>query len=293
MNDMNIFREFDRNRVRELEYLGYTRIGKLDSEILQELKRESNILIKKTKNKYPKGELFNLINCDFETKTASNKMVDKYLNPYLRKALDSSKADIYPVSHLIKPFGLKSDIWHQDSAITDERKDFSLNAWMPLVDSTKVNGCLWIFPGSHINTNYFRQFGYNPVQKNLLKALKKHLIPVYVKAGEVLLFHRSIIHGSSRNWLPYRRIAVESIIVPKNVQFYNFHRESSISTEKILGFQVEMAHFLRANPKDDFYNGKYKYVEFDDWGFEGISNYLLKNIPVFEQYAQKYFHENN
>ncbi|MCG3167486.1 MAG: hypothetical protein POELPBGB_03278 [Bacteroidia bacterium] len=290
---MNIFRENDMKRVRELEYLGYTRIGKLDSETLLALKHDSTILINKTKKKYPKGELFNLINCDFETKTASNEMVDKYLNPYLRKVIDTTKADIYPVSHLIKPFGFRSDIWHQDSAIVDERIDFSLNAWMPLVDSTKLNGCLWIFPGSHINTNYTRQFGYNPIQKNVLKTLSKYMIPVLVEAGEILLFHRSIIHGSSRNWLPCRRVAVESIVVSKNVQFYNFHRETAMAKDKVLGFQVEMKHFLKAQPKDDFYDGTYPYIEFPDPGFEGISNNLISNIPVFIEHAQKFYNENN
>ncbi len=268
--NMNIFKVFDRNRIRELKYLGYTRIGQMEKDVLNDLKQVSIQLIKDTKKKYPKGELFNLINCDLETKFASNKIVNQYLNPFLRNVIDTEKADIYPVAHIIKPFGLKGDIWHQDAAIVDERKDYSLNAWMPLVNSNKLNGCLWVFPGSHINTNFARQFGYNPIQNNRLKALKRYMIPVPVKAGEILLFHRSSIHGSSANWLPKNRIAVESIVVPKNVQFYNFHRDENIVKNKVLGYQVEMKHFLKARPKDDFYAGLYPYVEFDDEGFEGI-----------------------
>jgi hypothetical protein len=290
--DMNIFRAFDGNRIRELKYLGYTRIGQMEKDVLVNLKRVSIQLINETKKKYPKGELFNLINCDLETKLASNRMVDQYLNPYLRKVIDTEKVDIYPVAHIIKPFGIKGDIWHQDAAIVDERKDYSLNAWMPLVNSNKLNGCLWIFPGSHINTNFARQFGYNPIQNNLLKSLKKYMIPVPVKAGEILLFHRSSIHGSSANWLPMNRIAIESIVVPKDVQFYNFHRDENIVKNKVLGYQVEMKHFLKARPKDDFYVGVYPYVEFDDEGFEGISNSLLNNISAFQQYANRFYNED-
>ncbi len=286
-NDMNIFKTLDKEKVKELYYLGYTKIGAIDPKVLAELKRASEQLVRQTQKKYPKGELFNLINSDWETKMASNKMVGDYLLPYLETILNTEKVDIRPVSHLIKPFGLKSGIWHQDSSIVDERTDFSLNAWMSLVDSTQLNGCLWIFPGSHINENHFRQFGFNPVQGKLLKKLDKYLIPIETKAGEVLLFHRNLIHGSSRNWLPVNRIAVEGIVVPKNVQFYNFHREESVSKNKILGFQVDMEHFLRSNPKDDFYNGRYKYVELHDPGFEGIAHYLEKSIPLFEQHAKK------
>lgn len=288
-NDMNLFKTLDEQKVKELTYLGYTKIGTLDSELLAGLKAVSEALVCETQKKYPKGELYNLINADWGTKMASNKMVNDYLFPYLKEILDTEKVDIYPVSHLIKPFGLKSGIWHQDSSIVDERTDFSLNAWTSLVDSTRLNGCLWIFPGSHINENHFRQFGFNPVQGNLLKKLNKYLVPIETKAGEVLLFHRNLIHGSSRNWLPWNRIAMEGIVVPKNVQFYNFHREESISKDKILGFQVEMEHFLRPNPKDDFYNGRYQYVEFEDWGFSGIAGYLEENILHFEQHAKQFY----
>lgn len=288
---MDIFRKYDKRKSAELQYFGYTKVGKMNVILLKEFMRESVKLINATKKKYPQGELFNLINCDLETKLASNRMVEKYLNPLLREIIDTDKADVYPVAHIIKPFGLKGDIWHQDAAIVDERKDYSLNAWMPFVDSTKLNGCLWIFPGSHVNTNFARQFGYNPIQNNLLKALKKYMVPISVKAGEILLFHRSSIHGSSRNWLPFDRIAVESVVVPQNVQFYNFHRDENLAKGKILGYKVEMKHFLKARPKDDFYAGIYPYDEFEDDGFEKISNSLFEKIWEYQQYAKRFYDE--
>lgn len=288
-DSMDIFQKGDPDWSRQLKYLGYTKIGKLPQEVLEELKEKSETLVKETKKRYPKGELFNLINCDYDVKMASNEMVDNYFNPFLKDIIDTNKADVYAVSHLVKPFGLKSDIWHQDSAIVDERVAFSLNAWTPLVNSTKLNGCLWVFPGSHINTNLNRQFGYNPVEKDLLKSLQKYMIPVYVEAGEVLLFHRSIIHGSSRNWLPYSRLAVESVVVSKDVQFYNFHREEAWSKDKVYGFQVDMEHFMKPDPKEDFYKGTYPKIEFDDPGFEGIAENLLSHVAEYQAYAKKYY----
>lgn len=271
----------------ELKYLGYTKIGSLERDVLTALKKETKQLIKQTRNKYPKGELFNLINSNFETKTRSCAITKKHLNTYLESVLDLNKVDVFPVSHIIKPFGLKSAIWHQDSAIVDERVGFSLNAWTPLVNANLLNGCLWIFPGSHISTNFARQFGYNPIQGQLLKNLKQHLKPIYVKAGEVLLFHRNLIHGSSINWLPYNRVALESVVISKNTQLYNFHREESIAPNKVLGYKVTSSHFYKENPKDDFYSGLYAYDEFDDEGFDSIARYIENSIPSFVNHAKK------
>ena len=275
-------------KLKELDYLGYTSLGILPAEILSEIIYETKDLIKKTKNKFPKKQLFNLINSDLETKIASNEIIKRLFNPYLETILDTKVIDIYPVSHIIKPFGFKSGIWHQDSAIVDERNDFSLNAWTSLVDSSKLNGCLWIFPGSHINTNHTRQFGFNPIEGKTLKKLKPHLIPIKAKAGEVIVFHRNLIHGSSRNWLPFNRVAIESVITSKNAPFYNFHREENMAKNKILGFQVKMEHFLKENPKEDFYNGNYNYIEFEDQGMKKISEYLINNIPVFKNHADSF-----
>lgn len=286
---MNLFKENDPVKTKELKYLGFTKVGHLDPEALKELKRETSDLLKQLKKEDAGNELLNLINAEFATKTASNQMVGKYFTPFLKTVINTEVADIHPVSHIIKPFGLKSAIWHQDSSIVDERTDFSLNAWTPLVNSHRLNGCIWVFPGSHYNTNHARQFGYNPVEKGLLRTLRPYMVPIFVDAGEVLLFHRNIIHGSSRNWLPMNRVAIESVIVPKNVQFYNYHREESVSKDKILGFQVEMEHFLREQPKDDFYNGRYPHVKIDDPGFEGIEKNLINDIPVFLKHAKKFY----
>lgn len=271
----------------ELKYLGYTKLCIIPADELKALTAETEEFIKEIKKNLPKGELFNLINASYEIKSKSSRIVDKYLVPPLKSIADMSTVDVLPVSHLVKPFGRKSGIWHQDSSIVDERESISLNAWMPLVDSHRLNGCMWMFPGSHINENHFRQFGYNYIEGDLLKKLKKHLIPIKVKAGEIVLFHRNIIHGSSNNWLPKDRIAVEAVVVSKNAQLYNFHRESAILENKILGFKVDADHFSGPDPKQDFYNGKYEYEVFDDEEFKSTQKYLMDNIPLFINHAKQ------
>ena len=211
------------NKIRELEILGFTKIGFLDGNSLRELTEDTEEFLKDANARCPNHELFNLINSDLETKIGSNKIVKHYLNPFLEQVFDEEKVDIYPVSHIVKPFGWNSAIWHQDSSIVDERSDFSLNAWMPFVDSNRLNGCMWFLPGSHMSTIFFRQFGFNPYVGTLLKQIKPLLQPIKVNAGEVVLFHRNLIHGSSVNYLPKKRIAIESVVVSKGAQLYIQH----------------------------------------------------------------------
>jgi hypothetical protein len=282
---LNILKGDNEYLNNELFSKGFVKIGFLPKNVLDDLRKDSYSLIKKTLIHYPKGELFNLINSDFEIKSSSNKIVDNYFTPYLTDKLDNSLVDCFPVSHLIKPFGLKSDIWHQDSSIVDEREAFSLNAWVSLINSNRYNGCLWVLPGSHINEIYFRQFGYNPITNSFIKKIKKELVPIEAKAGEVVLFHRNLIHGSSVNLLTKRRVAIESVIISKNAQLYNFHRDEKISKSKVLGFKVDINHFMGANPKEDFYNGKYDYDFFEDNSLKYIQEYFLQNISNFKNFA--------
>lgn len=266
------------SKYKELNTLGYTIVGSLENELFSKLKTATDTFLESIKLKCPDKQLFNLINSDLETKLASNNIVGDYLNVYLEKIFDLNKVDIFPVSHIVKPFGLKSSIYHQDSSIVDERKDFSLNAWMSLVDSTKLNGCMWFLPGSHKTQNHFRQFGFNPFEGKLLRKVKPLLKPITVKAGEVVLFHRNLIHGSSINYLLKNRVALESVVISKNAQLYNFHREEAISKTKILGYKVDMHHYLRANPKEDFYSERYEYDEFEDLRMEGIVDLIYSEL---------------
>lgn len=265
----------------ELSVLGYTVIGKLEESVLNELQKVTSKFLKEVELKCPDRQLYNLINAELDIKLESNRIVEKYVNGFLNEIFDLNQVDIYPVSHIIKPFGLKSSIYHQDSSIVDERTNYSLNAWVPLVNSNKLNGCMWFLPGSHKTQNHFRQFGFNPFVGKLLRQVKPLLQPFPVEAGEVVVFHRNIIHGSSINYLPVNRVALESVIVNKNAQLYNFHREESISKTKVLGYKVDIHHFLRANPKKDFYAQRYEYDEFEDLGMKGITELIREELKMY------------
>jgi len=271
----------------ELNFLGYTKLGRMNINRLSQFQRETKQLIETARQQSPKGELFNLINASHSLKSASIELVKKYLVNFVQSKLSQEKLDVLPIAHIIKPFGRKSSIWHQDSSVVDERKDFSLNAWMPFVKSTRLNGCMWMFPGSHVNDNYFRQFAHNYITKDVQSVFQKQMVPLTVEAGEILLFHRNIIHGSSINWLPKPRIACECLIVPKGCQLFNYHREEAVAKDKIMAFKVDLEHYQKANPKEDFYNGRITYDLIDDHDFTQMQQHLMDSIPQFIAQAQK------
>lgn len=285
--NINFLNSLSVNHRNELMYLGYTVLTKLSDKALKTLKFRTKEMLSTIDLDYS-TELNNLIN-NKDVKLISNDIVRNFYTKRLVKFMETSVVDVFPVAHILKPFGRKGDIWHQDASIVDERYDFSLNAWTPLVNSNRLNGCIWVLPGSHISEVNFRQFGYNPIENETAKILKKHMIPIHVKAGEILLFYRNLIHGSSVNYLPKTRIAVESIIVPKNVQFYNYHRDEALLKDNILAYKVDMEHFLKPVPKQDFYEGKYEFEVFPDYGKEWVKDYLIKNISNFKNHENQYY----
>jgi hypothetical protein len=273
----NIFIEHSFNQ--QLEENGFVKIAIFNKEELSLVKNSSINFIKNSKSILSKSELSNYINHPiYRFKKESNELVDLLLCQKIKPYLDVEKVEVLPVSHIIKPFGKRSSIWHQDSAIVDERQDISLNAWMPISNSTILNGCLWVIPGSHRLKNFKRQFGWNPVTTEFHHSIKKSFVPVFLKKGEVLFFHRNMIHGSSANLLPFPRIALEGIIVNKGAQFMNFHRDNILYDNQIIGYKVSPSHFLKENPKEDFYSGELEFELFPNESINQIQDYLRKEI---------------
>lgn len=280
----------DEQQQKELRYLGYTIIKSFPKARLKKVKKETDDFIDEVKYQFvPKNELFNLINSTYiDTKLRSNSMVKEHLVSYLEETLDTQNITIIPVSHIYKPFGSKGSVWHHDSSVVDERTNFSLNVWMPLVNSTRLNGCLWMFPGSHINDNYFREFAYNYIVGDVYLEMRKHMIPLSVKAGEIVLFHRNIIHGSSNNMLPYGRTALEALIINKGAQMHVYRRDKKIIDKKVLDYKVDLKHYLDDDNMRNFYSGEYKYDLIDEEPFEVTQKRLLDSIPKFLEQAKKF-----
>lgn len=232
----------------ELYYLGYSKIGNIGKENLTSLINDTNEIMPEIIAHNSNGKFFAMIDTSLSLFKKSHEIVEKNVLSKLEEFFDLEEVDVFAASHLVKPYGNKSMFAaHQDSAIVKEPENFSLNAWIPLTKVNRLNGCLWVLPGSHIFPHYLRHT-YNKALNDLRiqKKIWRKMKPITFKAGDIFLFHRSLIHGSSKNYLPWEkyRIAVECLIVPKKAQFYVYYKNEANKKNEILIFEVDKNHFF-------------------------------------------------
>ena len=91
--------------------------------------------------------------------------------------------------------------WHQDSGYFEPfcDKALVLTVWLPLVDATEANGCLWVQPGVH-KGEVFRHRGgasYLEIPPEDLPSVEPVCVPV--RKGGILLLTNRTPHASFEN----------------------------------------------------------------------------------------------
>ena len=101
-----------------------------------------------------------------------------------------------------KPAGARGQALHQDNFYLRVQPGTCMAAWLALDDCDEENGCMQVVPGTHklpllCPTKADTSLSFTdvtvPLPENLSPA------PVYMKAGDVLFFNGSLIHGSYPN----------------------------------------------------------------------------------------------
>jgi len=112
---------------------------------------------------------------------------------------------------------------HQDWSVVEEKyRTFFL--WCPLMDVSKVNGCLFVLPGSHL---YFqsRRSGSYPSDRFILPVgLHRHLVDVPLKAGEAILYSDDLFHGSYANNGSCDRVVVTARVTEGEANLVYYHK---------------------------------------------------------------------
>lgn len=95
--------------------------------------------------------------------------------------------------------------WHAETAYYPKRRNF-LNVWFPIfTDKTEANGTMYVLEGSHLvenrpfieyteGKNCFVQYEIPPSELTEYKE-----VAIEAKRGDLVVFHKNMVHRSSRN----------------------------------------------------------------------------------------------
>jgi ectoine hydroxylase-related dioxygenase (phytanoyl-CoA dioxygenase family) len=134
------------------------------------------------------------------------------------------------------PSHIKSAVpWHQDSGYFEPYCDSALvlTAWIPLVNATEDNGCLWVIPGSHrlpvLPHREHPTKGYLEILDEDLPAdLERVCVPV-PRGGALLLTNRTV-HVSFENRTDRVRwsmdLRYQNAALPTNAPIQRLENES-------------------------------------------------------------------
>jgi phytanoyl-CoA hydroxylase len=125
-------------------------------------------------------------------------------HPKVIEAIRQVYADsffLYENSLLFKPRGSENEVpWHQDF-MSRPHEPFKIIAWMALDDVDVDNGAVRVVPGTHRRgyLSFRRKRGETHHTRADLDGIDlSRAVDAEMRAGDVLLFHCALLHGSRR-----------------------------------------------------------------------------------------------
>jgi ectoine hydroxylase-related dioxygenase (phytanoyl-CoA dioxygenase family) len=111
------------------------------------------------------------------------------------------------------PFEIKElAVWHQDYFYVKGNTDI-VTAWVPMQDTTYLNGCLSVMPGSH-QLGPVEHDGRAGKRHYPTKHLDREIRLVEMEKGDALFFHSSLLHTGNINLSNTVRFSVQARYSP-------------------------------------------------------------------------------
>ena len=108
---------------------------------------------------------------------------------------------------------------HQDMTLVDESAFSGINIWCPLEPTTQNNGALQVIPGSHRWIETYRGSTIRGTYDTLRSQIQARTMPVYLAAGEAIIFDQSIIHYSPQNFTARTRVVTNVFFTRREARF--------------------------------------------------------------------------
>lgn len=143
-------------------------------------------------------------------------------------------------SFIVKYPGPDSEMCvHQDMTLVDETEFTGINIWCPLVDLTDTNGAIYALPKSHRMFPTYRGATVPNIYQDVTKEIVDFMTPLYLKAGEAVIFDQSIIHYSPPNVSDERRIVTNIYFTHKDARFRTAYYNKEQDPEKVEVFEQD------------------------------------------------------
>ncbi len=170
---------------------------------------------------------------------------------------------------------------HQDWSIVDEAHYHSYTVWVPLQDITEENGAMYVLPGSHNWVRGYRHITIPSLYGKVYDLAWKHSVPVYMKAGEALVFDQALAHASKPNTGKELRIAATQGLITQGAQmriYLNNHgtvEEYACDSEFYLEPEAQTGPFPFPKLRDTDFK-PFQLNEQDFFTFAGINEPQVK-----------------
>lgn len=206
----------------EIHTKGYVVIPFLNGEQLQAAKvlyeQEHSFDIKNG------GMFYSLYSKDISYRKRVHETLNNLFNPILQEHFKNYKNIVN--TFITKASGPDSEFYvHQDTTALDEFKHSPLSIWIPLQDITPDNGALGVIEKTHWFFSPYRGISFKSPFQAINSNLKSYLKPIYLKAGEAIVFDPRIVHNSMPNTSGNDRIVALCGVFPKEAEFITCFKE--------------------------------------------------------------------
>ena len=261
----------------EIDDRGYVVMNVLTTEELQ-LLRELN---DEKHNLTETGMFYSLYSKDLVYRKEIYDRINVILHSFLEKNFKDFQV-LYNI-FILKAPGRESEFFvHQEPSMMDETKFSPLHIWIPLEDINEKNGAVCLAEKTHKLYAPDRGISFSSVFENIQATVQRYMQPIYMKAGEVLIFDPRMIHYSLPNFSDHTRAAVLCGLAPQEADVVIAHREPG-DGQKVELIKQDIDFFLKA---DDLYlNCKCRPETGRFEKYSGYEPYLLTDAD-FDDFCQ-------
>jgi hypothetical protein len=221
---------------------GYVVLPVLPADVIEELKELYQWILTRLPDGVFSHRVWNSGACqDYEIRKRSIQLVGERCRPFFAQHFNLEAANPL-VGVLLAKRGKTGDPTdpHQDDSEVDEQAGYySLVAWCPLMDINEENGVISVVPGSHRLGNHIRSIEMPWEFQPYIKEMTPLYRAIPVKAGEAIMWHPALLHGSTANTSDQDRLAVRYSIHPKGATLRQYFWKKDMPNGMVRGADID------------------------------------------------------